>query len=115
MLASLLPHGRDAPTAEVHSAPTGRQAASARPPPRPAGSDAAPRVPLLVALAYGAFFHGAAQIPDENRLEVALAVGVRRVVALPRGAVGRVAQALGGAKAASGGLVSLTVSPRLAA
>jgi hypothetical protein len=62
-----------APTAELHSATPGRQAASAR----RARLRRAPTLllgPVLIALAYGVFFHGAAQIPDENRLQVALAV-----------------------------------------
>ena len=62
-----------APAAESHSATPGRHAAQAR-------RIRVPRAPtlllsaLLAALAYGVFFHGAAQIPDENRLQVALAV-----------------------------------------
>ena len=62
-----------APAAELHSATPGRHAAQAR-------RIWVPRAPtlllsaLLIALAYGVFFHGAAQIPDENRLQVALAV-----------------------------------------
>jgi hypothetical protein len=62
-----------APTAEVGSAAPGRPAAAV-------GRVRAPRAAtlllaaLLLALAYGTFFHGAAQVPDENRLQVALAV-----------------------------------------
>jgi len=62
-----------APTAEVRSAPPGRSEATARRMPAPRAATLV-LAALLAALAYGAFAHGAAQIPDENRLQVALAV-----------------------------------------
>ena len=58
-----------APTAEVRSATPGRSEATARRVPAPRAATL-----LLAALAYGAFAHGAAQVPKENRLQVALAV-----------------------------------------
>jgi hypothetical protein len=62
-----------APTAEERSATLGRPGATTR-------RVRVPSAPtlllgaLLAALAYGTFAHGAAQIPDENRLQVALAL-----------------------------------------
>src|SRR3954469_10050764 len=62
-----------APTAEEDSATPGRSAPRSR-------RIRVPRAPslligaLVVLLAYGAFAHGAAQMPDENRLQVALAL-----------------------------------------
>src|SRR5436190_3340784 len=62
-----------APTAEVRSATPGPPEATARRVPAPRAATLLLGV-LLAALAYGAFAHGAAQIPEENRLQVALAV-----------------------------------------
>src|SRR5690242_11847121 len=58
-----------APTAEVHSA-TPAVARRVRVPRAATFLYGA----LLAALAYGAFAHGAAQIPEESRLQVGLAV-----------------------------------------
>jgi hypothetical protein len=62
-----------APTAEERSATPGRTGATARRLRIP-GAPTLLLGALLLALAYGAFAHGAAQIPDENRLQVALAL-----------------------------------------
>jgi hypothetical protein len=62
-----------APTAEVRSATPGRSEATARRVPAPRAATLLLGA-LLAALAYGALAHGEAQIPEENRLQVALAV-----------------------------------------